>query len=105
MALPRGYEWLDPRVKEYFSMYQWSSIIRTFVDSITLIEGDIIDGIIFIISSIENVCHVWEGYRSDFFYMYFTLIIDFHVRFPFDELTTWVLRILNVALTQLHPNS
>jgi len=43
--------------------------------------------------------------RKDFFFFYSCLISDIHVRFPFDNFTMEVLRILNVAPMQLHPNS
>ena len=51
------------------------------------------------------MCHGREGHSHDFFYMYSTLVSDLHVRLPFDDFTMGVLRVLNVAPTQLHPNS
>jgi len=41
----------------------------------------------------------------DFFYVYSTLFADLKVILPFDEFTMDVLRFLNLAPTQLHPNS
>jgi len=46
-----------------------------------------------------------KGYYFDFFFMYSTLITHLHVHFPFDELVVGVLRILNIDVTHLHPNS
>jgi len=40
-----------------------------------------------------------------FFFMYSCLFADLHVSLPFDAFTAGVLRELNVAPTQLHPNS
>jgi len=37
--------------------------------------------------------------------MYLCLFSDLHVSLPFDEFTLAVLRALNVALTQMHPNT
>jgi len=37
--------------------------------------------------------------------MYSALISDLHVCLPFDDFTIGVLRVLNVAPNQLHPNS
>jgi len=54
---------------------------------------------------IDNVCHGREGHNNDFFYIYPCLFTDSHVCLPFDEFTIGVLRTLNVAPTQLHPNS
>ena len=53
----------------------------------------------------DSVCHGREGHSHDFFYMYSTLISDWHVCLPFDDFTMGVLRVLNVAPSQLHPNS
>jgi len=40
-----------------------------------------------------------------FFYMYMCHFSQLHVRLPFDDFTMGVLRALNVAPTQLHPNN
>jgi len=53
----------------------------------------------------DSVCHGREGHSHDFFYMYSTLIYDLHVCLPFDDFTMGVLRVLNVAPNQRHPNS
>jgi len=40
-----------------------------------------------------------------FFFVYVCLFNELHVTIPFNEFTMGVLRILNIAPTQLHPNS
>jgi len=57
------------------------------------------------VSAVEAVCHGREGLEGDFFYMYACMFTKLHVRLPLDEFTMGVLRLLNVAPTQLHPNS
>jgi len=54
---------------------------------------------------IDRVCHGRENAPVDFFFVYSTLFVDLHVTLPFDNFTIGVLRTLNVAPTQLHPNS
>jgi len=54
---------------------------------------------------IDSMCHGQKGHGHDFFYIHPCMFIDSNVRLPFDEFTMGVLRTLNVALTQLHPNS
>jgi len=44
-------------------------------------------------------------YRSPFFYMYVFIFSDLHVSLPFDEFTMDVIWSLNVAPTQIHPNT
>jgi len=57
------------------------------------------------VSAIEYVCHDQEGALEEFFYMYMCHFSQLHIRLPFDEFTMGLLRFLNVAPTQLHPNS
>lgn len=52
-----------------------------------------------------RVCHVRENAPHDFIFVYNTFCSDLHVTLPFDEFTMGILQILNVASTQLHPNS
>ena len=45
-----------------------------------------------------------RGATEKFFYMYMCHFSQLHVRLPLDDFTMGVLRALNVAPTQLHPN-
>jgi len=56
-------------------------------------------------SGIDVVCHGREGLEDDFLYAYVCMFMKLHVRLPFEEFIMGVLRKLNVAPTQLHPNS
>ncbi|WVY92617.1 hypothetical protein V8G54_031705 [Vigna mungo] len=53
----------------------------------------------------ERVFHGKENSDGDFFYFYSCLFFDMHLRLPFIEFQIDVLRTLNVAPSQLHPNS
>jgi len=54
---------------------------------------------------IDRVCHGRKNAPHDFFFVCSTFFSHLHITFLFDDFTMRVLRILNVALTQLHPNS
>jgi len=54
---------------------------------------------------IDRVCQGRENASHDFFFVYNTFFVDLHITLPFDDFTMGVLRTLNVAPTQLHPNS
>jgi len=54
---------------------------------------------------IDNVCHGREGHGHDFFYIYPCKFTNSNIHLPFDEFTMGVLRTLNMAPMQLHPNS
>jgi len=57
------------------------------------------------VSVVECVCHDQKGAAEEFFYMYMCHFLQLHMRLSFDEFTMGVLRLLNVAPTQLHLNS
>jgi len=57
------------------------------------------------VSAIECVCHGQEGAVEKKIYMYMCNFSQLHVRLPLDDVTMGVLRQLNMARTQLHPNS
>ena len=56
-------------------------------------------------SSTESVYLGRSGIGPPFFYMYTSLFADLHVSLPFNRFTMGVLRALNVAPTQIHPNT
>jgi len=53
----------------------------------------------------DHVCHGRENAPVDFFFVYNTLFTNLRVTLSFDEFTSNVLKFLNLAPTQLHPNS
>ncbi|KAG2381216.1 histidine-containing phosphotransfer protein [Vigna angularis] len=53
----------------------------------------------------ERVFHDGRSSPYDFFFMYVTFFTHLFIRVPFTEFQTAVLREVNVAPTQLHPNS
>ena len=53
----------------------------------------------------KRVCMGRPGAGPPFFYMYTCFFFDLHVSLPFDTFTMGVLRVLNVAPTQVHPNT
>ncbi|KOM30005.1 hypothetical protein LR48_Vigan845s003300 [Vigna angularis] len=52
----------------------------------------------------ERVCHGRGNYPFGFFYVYATMFKDLKVLLPFSDFQMSVLRTLNLAPTQLHPN-
>jgi len=102
-----GYEWVAEGVRSCSSKYRWSRLLRSWMNSIYLFERGADPSMVAIerVSAVEAVCHGREGLEGDFFYMYACMFTKLHVRLPLDDFTMGVLRLLNVAPTQLHPNS
>ena len=57
------------------------------------------------VSAFERVCHGQEGVVDKFFYMYMCHFSQLHVRLSLDDFAMGVLRLLNVAPTQVHSNN
>jgi len=91
-------------VKLPLSRFSKSVTIVDFCKKYDILADTVDDRIISVerARSGDSVCHGREGHSHDFFYMYSTLVSDLHVCLPFDDFT---MRVLNVAPSQLHPNS
>jgi len=108
-----GYEGEETREAEYmwvhevFFVFTEVSMLQNFVDSVDIVLEGVPNGSFALrrCREFETVCLGKGKERKDFFYFYSCLTSDIHVRFPFDNFTMEVLCILNVAPSQLHPNS
>jgi len=101
------YEWVATDVRTQRSLFRWSCLLKSWLNCTPIFEkgarGDIIAPER--VTAVECVCHGREGAAEEFFYMYMCHFSQLHIRLPFDEFTMGVLRLLNVAPTQFHPNS
>jgi len=102
-----GYGWATADVRSQSSLLWWSRLLNSWLNCTPVISkgvsGDIVS--LEMVSAIDRVCHWQEGATEKFFYMYMCHFSQLHVRLPLDDFTMGVLRALNVAPTQLHPNS
>jgi len=101
-----GYEWVVAKVHNQYSLFRWSRLLKSWLNC-TIVGRDVSRDIVSLerVSVVECVCHDQEGAAEKFFYMYMCHFSQLHVRLPFDDFTMGVLCLLNVAPTQLHPNS
>ena len=102
-----SYEWIATNVHNQSSLFQWSRLLNSWLNCTPIIAKGVDCGIVSLeqVSAIERVCHSQEGATDKFFYMYMCHFSQLQVRLPLDDFTMGVLRELNVAPTQLHPNS
>jgi len=102
-----GYGWVSADVRDQSSLFRWSRLLNSWLNCTPVISkggsGDIVS--LESVSVVDRVCHGQEGATEKFFYMYMCHFSQLHVRLPLDDFTMGVLRALNVAPTQLHPNS
>jgi len=101
------YEWVAANVRTQRSLFRWSRLLKSWLNCTPFFEKGARRDIIAPerVTTVECMCHGQEGAAEEFFYMYMCHFSQLHIRLPFDEFTMGVLRLLNVAPTQLHPNS
>jgi len=89
------------------SLFRWSRLLNSWLNCTLVISKGVTRDIVSLerVNVIDRVCHGQEGATEKFFYMYMCHFSLVHVRLPLDDFTMGVLRALNVAPTQLHPNS
>jgi len=102
-----GYGWAAADVRNQSSLFRWSRLLNSCLNYTPVISKGVSGDIVSLerVSAIDRVCHGQEGATEKFFYMYMCHFSQLHVRLPLDGFTMGVLRALNVAPMQLHPNS
>ena len=102
-----GYGWAATDVCNQSSLFRWSRLLNSWLNCTPVISKGVSWDIVSLerVSAIDRVCHRQEGATEKFFYMYMWHFSQLHLRLPLDAFTMGVLRALNVAPTQLHPNS
>ena len=102
-----GYRWAVVDVRDQSSLFRWSHLLNSWLNCTPVISKGVSGDIVSLerVSAIDRVCHGQEGATEKFFYMYMCHFSELHVRLPLDDFAMGILRALNVAPTQLHPNS
>ncbi|KOM34851.1 hypothetical protein LR48_Vigan02g100100 [Vigna angularis] len=101
-----GYDWAPHEVRQISSSFHHRCPFRELISNICLVKAaaDARHFKLAICQMTELVCHDRGNYPTDFFYVYATMFKDLKVLLPFSDFQMGVLRTLNVAPTQLHPN-
>ncbi|QCE14641.1 hypothetical protein DEO72_LG11g1644 [Vigna unguiculata] len=94
-------------VRNQSSLFWWSRLLNSWLNCTFVIAKGVSGSIVSLerVSAIDRVCHGQEGATNKFFYMYMCHFSQLHVRLLLDDFTMGVLRALDVAPAQLHPNS
>ena len=99
--------WVDPKVVEISSNYRIVASVTKFLAKHPILKVDEYSSYFSVLpcGATESVSLGRSGTNPPFFYMYACFFTDLHVSLPFDEFTMGVLQALNVAPTQVHPNT
>jgi len=101
-----GYGWaIDVRMQHM--IFRWLQLLKSWLNCTPIFEKGAQRDIVVPerVTTVECVCHNRDGAAEEFLYMYMCHFLQLHIRLPFDEFTMGVLRLLNVAPPQPHPNS
>jgi len=102
-----SYEWVNPHILDVPTSFKGCSALYGFLSKVSMLKSNYPLDVVATDSCnhTDRVCHGRENGCRDLFFVYTCLFNNLHISLPFDEFTMGVRRILNVALTQLHPNS
>ena len=102
-----GPVWVDPRVCKVSSLFYTDASVAEFLNEVPVLKASAEESLLAFgpCSLGDRVYRERSSNEPPFFFMYSCLFADLHVSLPFDAFTAGVLRELNVAPTQLHPNS
>lgn len=109
LNLPKipSYDWVSHEGREYNTRFWWGNDLEDLAKRVYILVDNIEDYIVNlrICKGNERVCHGWEDFKLDFFFVYACFFTDLFMRISFDDFQTGVLRVLNIVPTQLHSNT
>jgi len=99
-------DWVVQDVRSAYSRFLTLASLRALVDVQNIVNSSIPDGAFSLRRCLptDRVFHGRSSFPVDFFFMYARVMKDSCIVIPFDDFCSDVLRFLNVAPTQLHPN-
>jgi len=102
-----GPAWVDPKVCEIVSMFHTDASVTEFLNKVAVLKALAEDSLLsFGPYSLDDRVYREQSFiEPPFFFMYSCLFANLHVSLPFDMFMVSVLRSLNVAPSQLHPNT
>ena len=102
-----GPSWVDPKVFGITSVFLTDVSVSDFLKRVPIVKASAREYLLTFdsCSLTDRVYKERSSTEPHFFFMYTCLFSDLHVSLPFDTFTVGVLQALNVALSQLHPNT
>ncbi|KOM45228.1 hypothetical protein LR48_Vigan06g053400 [Vigna angularis] len=105
-SLARDYDWAAREVGEISSLFRSRAMLADWVENSCILRTLGYSACVRLVSCREDerVFHGRENSSRDFFYCYASPFYDLYLRVPFTTFQMDVLKTLNVAPSQLHPN-
>ena len=87
------FDWVDPKVTEFISVYRDSCSMGSFMDNHNLLKLDTANDILAIgyCRPTDTICMGQASSEGPFFFVYFCPFLDLHIALPFDDFTMGVL--------------
>ncbi|KOM57374.1 hypothetical protein LR48_Vigan11g040700 [Vigna angularis] len=101
------YHWAASEVKGLVSQFRSRAVLDNWIENSCILRTLGYQSCVKLVACREDerVCYGRENSASEFFYCYGSPFYDLYLRLPFTLFQMDVLRTLNVAPSQLHPNS
>jgi len=99
-------DWMVQDVRSAYSRFLTTAALWALVDVKDIVDSSVPNSVFSLCRCLPTV-RVFYGrglFPVDFFFMYARVMKDSCIVIPFDDFCSDVLRFLNVAPTQLHPN-
>jgi len=103
----QGYDWASYEPRTHATRFQWGNDLGDLVGRTKIFGDEVEDGLlrVKVCASNERVCHGKGAARLEFFYVYACLFQDLGLTVSFAEWQMAVLRQIQCAPTQIHPNA
>jgi len=102
-----GYDWAPYEPRTLATRFRWGNDLGDLVERTRIFSDEVEDGLlrVKVCAGNERVCHGKGEARLDFFYVYACLFHDLGLTVPFADWQMAVLRQIQCAPTQIHPNA
>jgi len=102
-----GYDWAPYEPRTLATRFRWGNDLGDLVERTRIFSEEVEDGLlrVKVCAGNERVCHGKGEAKLDFFYVYACLFHDLGLTVPFADWQMTVLRQIQCAPTQIHPNA
>ncbi|QCE03237.1 hypothetical protein DEO72_LG8g1261 [Vigna unguiculata] len=103
----QGYDWAPYEPRTHATRFRWGNDLGDLVERTKVFGDEVEDGLLWVkvCAGNERICHGKGAAKLEFFYVYAYLFHDLGLTVPFADWQMAVLRQIQCAPTQIHPNA